>query len=418
MNKRLLSILALLLTLTSYSQISFEKGYYITNTDEKIEGLIKNIDWMDNPTEIAYKANPDAETTYIGKNATKEFGVYGISKYVKARVNIERSSENFNYLGENKDPEFKEETLFLRTVVEGPATLYSYSDGAITKFFYQKDGSEIRQLIYKVYLAYNEKEKIHNIIAYNNSFRTQIWKELPLAEASIEDLRKITYSKNSLTKYFITYNKAQHSSFVDYTKGEKRNFLSLSIRPRIKNSSLKVGELGDSNVRMDYGNKLVGGLGLELEYFLHFNKNKWSVFTEPTYQRYRNRITKEGFHFIHGALEYIGEIEYNTFEIPFGARHYMYLNATSSIFINVALIVNKTLKSEYRVYDTESKTSFYSAPDGLAYNYSYGIGFKPNRSLSVEARIHTPLSLFTGTPSDYRTASFILGYTIFNTKTK
>ena len=41
--------------LQSYSQIIFENGYFIDESNNRIECLIKNIDWKNNPTEFEYK---------------------------------------------------------------------------------------------------------------------------------------------------------------------------------------------------------------------------------------------------------------------------------------------------------------------------------------------------------------------------
>lgn len=54
MKKRILFLLITILSLNCYSQISFQKGYYIDNTNQKINCLIKNIDWKNNPTEFEY----------------------------------------------------------------------------------------------------------------------------------------------------------------------------------------------------------------------------------------------------------------------------------------------------------------------------------------------------------------------------
>jgi hypothetical protein len=45
MKKQLLLLLCLVFTANAYTQIVFEKGYYINNANEKVECLIKNIDW-------------------------------------------------------------------------------------------------------------------------------------------------------------------------------------------------------------------------------------------------------------------------------------------------------------------------------------------------------------------------------------
>ena len=60
MKKLLLILLAFTLQLFS-AQIKFEKGYLITNNGERKEILIKNKDWLNNPTEFTYKIAESTE---------------------------------------------------------------------------------------------------------------------------------------------------------------------------------------------------------------------------------------------------------------------------------------------------------------------------------------------------------------------
>lgn len=50
--KKLFQIFITLLTINCYSQISYEKGYYIDNSGQKTECLIKNNDWLRDPTDF------------------------------------------------------------------------------------------------------------------------------------------------------------------------------------------------------------------------------------------------------------------------------------------------------------------------------------------------------------------------------
>ena len=52
MKKNLLLLLVSILTVNVYSQISLEEGYYIDNSNQKINCLIKNLDWKNNPTHL------------------------------------------------------------------------------------------------------------------------------------------------------------------------------------------------------------------------------------------------------------------------------------------------------------------------------------------------------------------------------
>ncbi len=115
MKKLLLALFTLILSVNSSAQINFEKGYFINNSGDKTECLIKNIDWKNNPTEFLYKLleNDTPKTATI--EMVKEFGINNISKYSRANVNIDRSSEMADKLSTNKSPVFNEEQLFLKT---------------------------------------------------------------------------------------------------------------------------------------------------------------------------------------------------------------------------------------------------------------------------------------------------------------
>ena len=53
--KSLTVIMLLFLIVTeSFGQIKYEKGYFINNENKKIECLIKNKDWKNNPSEFSY----------------------------------------------------------------------------------------------------------------------------------------------------------------------------------------------------------------------------------------------------------------------------------------------------------------------------------------------------------------------------
>jgi hypothetical protein len=58
MRKLIFSIISIVISVECYSQISFENGYFVNEANKRIECLIKNIDWKDNPTDFKYKETP------------------------------------------------------------------------------------------------------------------------------------------------------------------------------------------------------------------------------------------------------------------------------------------------------------------------------------------------------------------------
>jgi hypothetical protein len=153
MKPYLLLFLTALLSLNAYSQIKFEKGYFIDNGDQKMDVLIRNVDWRSNPSEFECKLSADGAPKNASIKSVKEFGIADGARFVRHTVNVDRSSGNIKNLSEDRNPEFKEEELFLKLLVEGKANLYSLEDGNITRYFYSKDDSEIIQLIYKKFMT-------------------------------------------------------------------------------------------------------------------------------------------------------------------------------------------------------------------------------------------------------------------------
>ncbi len=127
MRKQLLSIILWLVTVHCSSQISFEQGYYITNSGQKVGCLIKNVDWKDNPREFYYQLSAEGEKNKATIEDVKEFGIENTCKFVRHLVKVDRSSDNLSDLSSTSEPVFTEEVLFLKLLVEGKASLINMS---------------------------------------------------------------------------------------------------------------------------------------------------------------------------------------------------------------------------------------------------------------------------------------------------
>lgn len=402
--KKISLITGLLAVGISYAQIKFEKGYIINNSGEKTEVLIKNSDWKYNPTEFEYKSEEGSEIKKESIKNIKEFGIAGNSRYVRKKVMIDISSSSLSEMPDTKAPDFKEETLFLKYLVDGKATLLYYDNGIVKRAFYSLNGSEPQQLIYKPYYI------SESTIAYNEDFKKQIAENL---NCGIDGklLDHTEYKEKSLTRIFVLYNQCSGGEIVKYDEEKKnRDLFNLTIRPGINFSSFNMAYgTGNPTYERDFGNKTSFRIGLEAEFILPFNKNKWAIFVEPTYQSYKSeteQIVDTGSY-----LEYKSKssIDYKSIEIPFGVRHYFFLNNDSKIFINAGYLVdikmNSTLTQDQRSITLESGS-----------NFIFGAGFKYKNRFSAEARIGTARTLlrnYVYLDSDYKTASIILGYTLF-----
>ena len=221
MKKPVLILLVTILSLNGYSQISFEKGYYIDDSDQKVDCLIKNIDWRFNPTEFEYKLSENAEQKTATIKSIKEFGIYNISKYTRHSVQIDKSSDIVDQLSVVRNPIFEEEQLFLKVLVEGKANLYLFEEKNLERFFYNKDSSEVKQLIYKRYRTSDDK------VGTNTRFKQTLLYDLKCETVSSTFVEKMSYQLKDLVNLFVKYNECTDSKFISFQS--KKDLFNLKI---------------------------------------------------------------------------------------------------------------------------------------------------------------------------------------------
>jgi len=395
MKKLLLILLIIIVSLNCYGQISFEKGYYITNSNEKIDCLIKNIDWKNNPTEFKYKLSENTEPKTATIKSVSAFGIYDISEYNRYTVKIDRSSNDLNKLSTDKNPIFKEEQLFLKVLVQGKANLFLFEDGNLRRFFYKTNTTDVEQLIFKNYRASKDK------IGKNNRFRQQLWNNLKCQNKPIKSIEQIDYKKNELVALFVKYNKCNDSNLINFEEKQRKYLFNLTLRPGLNSTNLSIQNAVITTVDVDFGNELELRFGLEAEFIFPFNKNKWAIIIEPTYQHFTSekQLTTQTV-----------KVDYASIEIPMGIRHYMFLNKNSKLFVNASFVFdlssNPTIDFE-RSVDLDIKSNN---------NLAVGFGYKHANTYSVELRYGTDreiLSDYIHWNSNYQTISLIVGYSLF-----
>lgn len=388
--KQLVITLISVLTFNTYSQIKFEKGYFIDNNSVKTECLIKNIDWGNNPTKFDYKLNESSPISEENINTVKEFAVKDL-KFTRFLVNIDRSSEQTSKLSDVRTPIFKKETLFLKSLVEGIANLYFYHDVSLNRYFYGFSNAEVTQLIFKSYTTEYYK------IKENNRFKQQLLKDLTCSSISKKEIKKIKYKKKDLIEYFIRYNNCNNSTSINYVEKNENDLFNLNIRLGINSTSLSIRNDVSSFRNTDFNNELNFRFGIESEFILPFNKNKWAALIEPTFQYYKSEIKIEN--------QTDAVVDYKSIEFQIGIRHYFFLNDTSKVFANGLFVYDLPLDSTVRNLDIES-----------AINFALGIGYNYKGKYSLELRYLTSrevLNNYTSWHSNYETLSVIFGYKLF-----
>lgn len=401
MKLRLLSIILLLSGISAISQTNYETGYMIRTNGQKVDCLIKNEDWKGSPSTFEYKIGENDEVKIGNISNIKEFGSGERFKYIVATLPVEQSSDKVGSLTEDRNPDFKEETLFLKVLVEGNASLYYTMKNGDNRFFYKIHDGEIEQLIYKRYVTNTKR------IAENNRYKEQLATDFVCSTPQNLNFDKLEYKKSSLIKRFENYNSCVNTQSIVYDSKDYEYGFNLSLRPGVTFASANIHKDGEEILNFD--NKTGFRIGLEAEYILPFNNGKWSIFIEPTYRNYTSE--KELLYVDFNTIKKytLVTMEYNSIELPIGGRHYMFLNKNSSFFLNAAIIVDASVfdskinSSNEGSYDLEIKADAAMA---------FGGGFKFKNKYSIEARYHTArkITSYRYITSSYQSFSLIAGY--------
>ena len=401
--RTLTTFLILFLIVTeSFGQMKYEKGYFINNDNQKSECMIKNRNWKNNPTEFSYKLNNSGEAKNGDLTSVKEFGIYNSFKFVGADVKIDRSVNPKTTITTEKDPIWKQEKLFLKVLVDGKAKLYSYVDQNLERFFYSVGDGAISQLVYKEY-----KSGLN--LVKNTSFRQQIWNDLKFTDSSMDLVKNMNYTSKDLEQYFKSYNSSFGGPVNEILTQEKKSYLNLKLTPGINFSSASMSFPNELNLQektlKTYKNNPSFRVGIEAEWVFSYNKFKWAVVFEPTYQSFNS-----------GTESIDGIIKYSSVEFPIGVRYYYHLNENNRLYLNGFYVPGVAANFNSQIILKRVGNDVHSGikPNG---NVAFGGGIDHNK-LSLEARYYADRTLFKDNLQDaiYSRFSIIVGYKIFSTK--
>lgn len=414
--KKLLLIALLLCYSFTNAQITFEKGYFISNDGNRTECYIKNLDWKNTPTDFKYKTQlSDSEIKTESIATTQEFGIDNETTYKRFKIKIDRSNDDPRKMTTNRNPDWKEETLFLKILVTGDAILYSYTEDNTNRYFYATKTVPTEQLIYVKYLTTDQNEGAEKVTE-NNEYKQQLYKNVATTATTEKSILNLTYKKADLVAYFSKYNNISPDAMKKENAKSSKGQLLIKVTAGLGMVSSSLSNEDNSQQNTEFDNKTIFKFGAEAEYILPYNKNKWSIFINPVYQKYQgeNDYTIPSGFMAFPDIQYNVKIDYNAVQVPIGVRHYMFLNEKSKIFISAAYSfdLGSNTKITYTNKTGNNITSFEGNSSG---NLAFGLGYNFRNKFNVEARLNTKKELvnYNSYSAKYNAIDFIFAYTIF-----
>lgn len=404
-----ITFLILMIT-PSFAQINFEKGYIVNLEGERIECLIRNDDVKNNPKEIVYKMDESGDVLLASPLTIKKFEILGGLKYISAKVKIDTSGVLLESLSQTRYPLWKEETVFLKEILRGTASLYSFTTPGYTRFFFNVKNGAITQLVYKEY----QPDESHTFLT-NNDYMQQLWNDVKCSDTRMDQVKSLRYYQSDLKSYFIKFNKCSgdvgvNSDTLNTTR--ERDFLNLKLAVGMNFAKARISNSVFSAENAELKSNASFRLGIEAEVVLPFNNNKWSLLFEPTFQSF----DAEG-----ESSLYNYKVSCKFIELPLGLRYYSFIGEKSKLFFNAHFNPTMLVYSGDKVQRTVK--SYLGSRDDFDMqvefgSYALGVGFEIYRFTS-EIRYYAEFDLASQYVSrlvTYERLSLIIGYKFIKLK--
>lgn len=345
-------------TQLAIAQIKFENAYLIDQTGNKKDVLIRNGDWLENPVIIQVKDSEASKEYSLGLNEVQEFGFQDDTVFRRFTVDISNYDKDLGKIDQNPDFSPQKQTVFLKQLSDGKLNLYSYYKGT-PKYFYAAPGEQPKQLLYRRY--YNDKNDLQTV----NTYREQL---ASLLNCSGTNYNTAQYSTTSLKQLFDKYN--NDCNKVESSGTRKSRFaVNVVAEAHMLKTSFNSPIYYLDNISME--SQLVPKFGIELEYFLPFNKQSFSIIAAPKYYQYKNEFVR-----VYDVAPHTQTIQLSTstLEIPLGFRYYNYFNNSNSMFATLAYQIKTDFEGSLGVNSQERELQ-----SGSATSFLLGVGYRYKR---------------------------------------
>lgn len=284
--RKLLLIIAILAIKTSFAQNGFVPGYILKLNGDTLNGIINYSESMQKLDSVAFKEKESDISRNYGVLELKGFMEGGII-YRSAIVETETTSNYTDDLEAYSKLKIEKDTAFLRTVIDGPKSLYYCTNRIRKNQYYIRTDSSYELLVYKRYLAEAKvNSNVVDIAKENNRYKGQLQVYLNDCGNITSKINTAEYKLKSLEKLFLHYYECTGLNMDKHNKTENISFkagiLSGVSMTKIKFSSDVFTYLSECNFKPSYNFTA----GFFVDVISPFAQKRLSLCNELTYMSY------------------------------------------------------------------------------------------------------------------------------------
>ena len=295
----LLSLLFICNRLTA--QKKYLPGQVVLTSFDTLKGFILEIPGRINPTTISFRPTLNAEPVEYTPLTVQWFSFNGGDRYVSYIGPLEASSLNTNNLTYDSTLTTYNDTLFIRAVLIGRASLYYARDrNDRIHLFLQKFGGAIVELGYKKYyvdeiVIANYQNKIVKRAIYDNQLYKgqliQAFRDCPYIASGITS-KALPYAKNDIQELFESYNRCKGAKVI-YHEPKDNGKAVFTLNAGINFCRLQfISESYPPWNDYHFNGSTGFAAGFSCDYLLPRTNGKWGFFNEASLKNYKT----DGYH--------------------------------------------------------------------------------------------------------------------------
>ena len=331
----------------AHAQNNLNKGYYINNTNDTVQGYFKNIRTDNSPLKFHYSVNAKREGFKLIEGSTAKKVIFeNGEEYDWVTLELPLTNSLKGKKENNSEVKFIKKSAFVTCILKGTqALLYRYKDND-NEIFIVKRGHEndFMPLVSKTYIDSNTGN-----LLVNKEFKKQLSKSFTCGDVSW--LQEVEYNYKSLQNYFKHYNKCMSDD--DEVIGKKETYwrnrdFSVKAQLGVNHYSYNANL---SNNEVSFESELSSSFGIELELELPIEKDNFSIFLSIMRSTYiasgtinsENTLTGEKI-----KLKAAG-IDYRQIIFTLGPRYYFFPDKKLNFFINCGVVLDNNFKKDLNI---------------------------------------------------------------------